>query len=82
MHSRRKSEDLFELFCKNNEFRNARSKTKIQGLSQRDGTTHVPCLFLACSRKMVAQAFRLSEIKGIGKRSEMKLSDIFLITLF
>jgi hypothetical protein len=26
-----KREDLFELFCKNNESRNAQSKTKIQG---------------------------------------------------
>jgi hypothetical protein len=31
---------------------------------------------------MVAKAFRLSEIKGIGKKGEMKLFDVFQIVLF
>jgi hypothetical protein len=43
-----KREDLFELLCKhNNEFRNARSKTKIQGLSQRDGTIYAASSLLS-----------------------------------
>jgi hypothetical protein len=58
-----KREDLFELLCKhNNEFRNARSKTKIQGLSVRRhnrAASSLPhsCLFKKDGRK----DFRLCE---------------------
>jgi hypothetical protein len=53
-----KREDLFEVVViNNNESRNARSKTKIRGYPK--GTVQparqVLCLFLACSRKMVAK---------------------------
>jgi hypothetical protein len=71
--ARIKREDLFEVvFVKNNKSRNARSKTKIRGypniLGRYNLARQVLCLFLACSRKMAAQDFRLCEIKGIVKR--------------
>jgi hypothetical protein len=58
---------LFFIKIKNNESRNARSKTKIQGLSQRDGTTHVPCFLSYLFKKDGRKDFRLCEIKRVGK---------------
>jgi hypothetical protein len=81
MHSRRKSEDLFKLLCKhNNEFRNARSKTKIQGYPK--GTVQpsaVSSLPLSCLLKKDGHKdFRLCENKGIDKKGETELLDVFL----
>jgi hypothetical protein len=65
---------LFEVVVvNNNESRNARAKLKIRGYPNKDDTTvwQVLCLFLACSRKMVAKALDFAKKKEMKRYSEL-----------